>query len=236
MKVRFFRDEILMLAGAGLFGVGALALLGFFLSGDTGEKGFVGGMILTIGMLVGGAVTFRVGLGFRRTEKRLGRILEVLRTVDRTDVRAVARTVGISPEDARKGILYLISRGYVGLRFDPNTDKVFSPGASRDGWLKLPAQCPNCDAPCPNMMPLGSTPRCEYCDASLPVEKISPERATTMWRRPSEGGSPRPSPGMGTFSGNWGLLIVLFIFFWPAGVVYLIKGLNKHGGGKIYHS
>ncbi len=235
----FWRDEILMLIGAGLFGLGALALLGFALDFDLNEKGVVGGLILTGMMLVGGGVVFRVGLGFRRLEKRLVRILELVSTVDRISLRDVARGAGVSEEEARTGVIFLINRGYVSLRYDPATGQVHSPRAGgAGGWLKLPGVCPNCSAPCPSMVQReAEPPRCEYCGANLPVQALAPRKEAEPWQDPAAARR-EAAPGLNSsaFSGSWGLLIFLFIFFWPVGVIYLIQGLKKHGGGQVFRA
>ncbi len=234
-RPRFLRDEIFMLVGICLFGLGALLVLGFMVSDKSGGEGYVGALIFTFMLLVGGAVVFRVGLGFRRMEKRLGRLLDVLRTVDRSSVRSIARTANVPEAEARKGVLFLIGRGFVSLRFDPGEDLVFSPRSSRGGWLKLPSLCPNCNAPCPTMVPAGSSPSCEYCGTLLPVEELSRERATAWKQKPWPGGD-QPSLNQTAFSGSWLVLIVLFIVFWPIGVAYLIKGLKKHGGHDVFQA
>lgn len=226
-----------MLMGTGLFGLGALALLGFAISEGPQSDGMVGGLIFTFMMLAGGAVIFRVGLGFRRLEKRLGRILELLRSVDQVSLRSIARTTESTEDEARKGVLYLINHGYVSMRLDPKLGQVSSPRAGGvGGWLKLPGACPNCSAPCPTMVQRqAEPPRCDYCDATLPVQEMINETGPE-WQDPATQRHQPVSLNSAAFSGSWGLLIFLFIFFWPVGVIYLIQGLKKHGGSAVFRA
>lgn len=225
-KPGFIRDEILMLLGVGLAGLGGLALLGFAL--DTGDF-HLGGFILSVGLVAAGVTSFWVGLRFRRLERQLQRILEVLRSVESCGLRDVARSARVSAAEARKGVLFLIGHGFVALRFDPARDRVYAPGSSAGGaqkWETLSGTCGNCDAPAPVLVPAGEQPRCDYCGAPLPVKPV-PTGASASDHLPPTRGNTDLQGAM--FSGNWGVLVLLVFFFWPAAIWYVTSNLKRQG-------
>lgn len=233
----FIRDEILMLLGLCLLGFGGLALLGFILDEDPFSSKDVGGLILVGMMLVGGFALFMVGLSFRRLEQRLRRVLTVLHSTDRCTIRSLAQNASVTDEQARQAVIFLVSRGFIGRRFDPKQDLVFSPNSveGQGGWLKLPGNCPHCHAPTPTMIPMGpDVPRCEYCSTLLPTELLDPGAAQRVDQRMASQ-PPVAAMGSNAFTGSWGLLIVLFVVFWPGAIVYLMQNLKRHGGSQVLY-
>ncbi len=232
-KPGFIRDEILIVLGVLIAGFGGLALLGFALDPDDFH---LGGFVFSVGLVAVGVTAFWIGLRFRRMERQLRRLLEVLRSVDSCGLRDVARNAQVSEAEARKGILFLISHGFVALRFDPAQNRVYAP-QSRDGggqkWATLSGTCSHCDAPAPVLVPAGQEPRCEYCDAPLPVKPV-PVGARAGDQLPPPRGATQLSGTM--FAGNWAVLILLVFFFWPAAIWYVTQNLQGRGGGRSsYH-
>jgi hypothetical protein len=242
--VRFVRDEIFMGLGVIIAGIGGLALLGFALDPDLGDEGAVPGLILSCITFSGGVAIFFAGYRLRRLERRLGQILDVLRSVQRSTVLSVADAAGLPLRQTRKGVFFLIGRGFVPLRYDAEQDLVYAPADPQNPgaparWARLPGRCPTCHAPTPYMAPAreAAPPRCEYCDHPLPFEEgSSPDRPPSGAERPAGSESP---PGASQihesmFTGSWGVMTVLFLFCWPLGVAYLIRGLVKSGAFKVH--
>jgi hypothetical protein len=224
-KPGYIRDEILMFLGVFVGGIGTLALLG----------GRSRALAPALVLLSAGVVLFLVGLKFRRIENRLRRTLDVLRSVDRSSLAEIARASGYSLEDTRSSVVFLIGHGYVSLRFDPRTDALYSPlDRSRPGgagsWLELPGECPTCLAPTPTMVEGMVSYRCEYCGAPVPgkLAKVeTPGFDPNVAARPSENIHQ-------VFTGSWGVLVLLFLVFWPAAIVYLTRGLKGSGTENLF--
>ena len=109
------------------------------------------------------------------------------------------------------------------------------------GWTRVPAKCPSCGAPGTgaSLIPAGSEPDCEYCGSRLVGEHVPPPEAlqpAPAAGQPVEGVMTLALPlkaGSQVFNGSWFVLILLFIFFWPAAVAYLIAKVNKSGGSPL---
>lgn len=245
---KFIRDEILMYGGIVLALGASVPFLRFAANPVIEDTAELGAIALNAFFVAGGIAMFLYGLKFRRLENRLGKLHRALEKADRITVKDLARNLKVKPDDARKGVIYLIGGGHLPHRFDAKADAVVAPGveareaAAKDpqavGWFKLPASCTGCGAPQQTMVPAGSEPRCEYCGVSLPAEFVPPpgggKKAKAAAAAAVAAGAPAPAaPSSSGFGGSWLVLILLFIFFWPAAIFYLIAKLRKSGLGQV---
>ena len=231
-KPGFIRDEILMVVGVVLIGLAGLALLGLSLDKGSKSRSKRGPQIFSGLILLGGVAAFSVGRRFRRKEKQLRRVLTVLRSSDsQVSIASLAATSGYPKDEVRNSVIFLISHGFVALKLDADRDEVYSPRdrRARGKWLKLPGTCPNCDAPTPTVIEGTDSPVCEYCDAPLPAQRMEPEQPDQV--EPARGSADLHK---NVFAGSWVVLVVLFVVCWPAAVAYLMHGLKRHGGVKVF--
>ncbi len=247
---KFIRDEILLALGLLVTGFALLALLGFALTlneplpaelpitpnGVPAENQPVSAadsdipaLILTFIILTGGLAMIGAGIHWRRKEKDLGKILAVLRAVESITIPSLAVTAGVSNTSARRGAIYLISRNYVALRFDAVNDLVIQPVATAPAAARhtatrwqIPEACNGCGAPTRPAQGWQAAPVCDYCGARLQAKALPSHPSQTQLPAALAPGPSTPQQVKVGFDGSIPLLIVLFIFCWPAAVIYLI--------------
>lgn len=166
---------------------------------------------------VGSVATFVAGLRVRTRERQiqaLWRLLDDAREVRVADVQA---SVGMSADAVRDAVQELNRGGHGQWVLDERA------GVVVDGRLRTTVRtsgsCQSCGAPTSRSMTLSAVEqaRCEHCDAPLPTDTINQLKLQALTTMRAE----QPAPDA-VRAWRPGLGILLFVFFWPAGLVYLL--------------
>lgn len=216
-RLRFIRDEILMIVG------GAITLLGLLPLAARRRLATPAIVWIVVGAGAGVAM-FATGLRVRLRERRLQRLLGLLHSIEHSSLRTLATTLAEPVDRLRNDVLFLATGGFTVLRYDPERDELYSPRTRPGAWQRLPGRCPTCLAPTPAMIPSGDEARCEYCRSPLPTRSLTIHRDQADLQQLAR---PAQEVKGQAFTGSWVVLIILFLFCWPAAFAYMRhKGLR----------
>jgi len=161
-----------------------------------------------------------IGFYYRRLENKIIPIWNALEIARETKVDDLSASLGIP----RRFIINNLSR--INLQngayyvYDSKNDKIV------DGKLKVEFQitekCPGCGNTVQNKVTLDLSEKiiCNYCGTAIASDTLNKHKMEIL-RNTTTGGS---SSGF-----SWGVFILLFLFFWPAAIIYAIVKANKSG-------
>ncbi|MDH5720734.1 MAG: hypothetical protein OEZ13_08990 [Spirochaetia bacterium] len=160
------------------------------------------------------------GIYFRRIENKIIQIWNVLEKTKEVKVDQLAVSLGI----ARGFILENLSKINIQQNayyvYDSNTDKII------DGKLKIHFTMSEECGSCGNInqknvtLDLSETFACSYCGTQIKADKLNDHKLQILNNK--EDNIEPPSKF------NWGIFVLLLVFFWPGAIYYAIKNSKNY--------
>jgi len=176
-------------------------------------------------MLLSGIVILTTGIWYRRLENKIIRVWNVLENTKEVKVDQLTASLGMTRAFILENLARINLQNSAYYIFDPTTDKIV------DGKLKvefnLSQKCPGCGNSVNKKVTLDFSEKltCEYCGTVITEEQLNQHKIDIL----------KHSTIGGEKSGfSWGVFLPLFIFFWPAGIIYaIVKGKNASSSMEV---
>jgi len=179
-------------------------------------------------ILVGGSFIFlqAVGRSVHRKERRLQRIIDVILDAKSITLTNLSREAGVPLGDLRKDVAEIErhNRAFIRLTTDSVSVEI---GES----ISVTATCDSCGASARYDISVDTRDfACSYCGAPIEVERMNKAKEEVLRKAQARADSLQETKKL-----NVGLLVILFVIFWPGAIIYLaIHFMNKNKDGMLF--